>query len=179
MFIMALALLHVDTAHSSAGFTIKHFLVGSTHGTMKVASVDMALQANSAVPASIDAVVDVGSVNTSDAGRDDDLRSEEWFDVAHYPTLHFTSTRVESGSKPNAFRVDGNLSLHGISKPVPLDCTVSDTMDHGVHHYHYVATTTFDRRDFKVDAPNKTLHGPLFIGTSVTVRIDLDMVEAG
>src|SRR5665213_1690123 len=129
LIVMALALLHLDTTHSSAGFAIKHFMFGTTHGTMKISSVDMPLQANSAIPASIDAVVDIASVNTSDSGRDDDLRSEEWFDVAHYPTMHFTSTRVEPGNKPNAFRVDGTLSLHGISKPVPLDCTVSDTMD--------------------------------------------------
>jgi polyisoprenoid-binding protein YceI len=174
--VLALALLHLNAAQSSAGFTIKHFMFGSAHGTMKIVSVDMPLQPNSPLPASVDAVIDVASVNTSDKGRDDDLRSQEWFDVARFPTLRFTSTRIEPAKTPNAFRVTGTLALHGVSKEVSLDCTYAEA---GAHHYHYVATTTFDRRDFGVDAPGKTMRGNLLVGTSVTVRIDLDMVEAG
>src|SRR5580658_2866357 len=92
--LLALALLHLDGAHSSAGFTIKHFLFGSAHGTMKIISVDMPLQPNSQLPASVDAVVDVASVDTGEKDRDDDLRSAEWFDVAHFPTMHYAGTRI-------------------------------------------------------------------------------------
>jgi len=173
--VMLLALaLHLNAAQSTAAFSIKHFVFGSVHGTMKVASVDMPVQPGSALPASVDAVIDVASVNTSDKDRDADLRSDEWFDVARFPTMHFTSTRVEPSKSPKAFRVIGTLTLHGISKELPLDVTVTGTPD----HYHYVASTSFDRRDFGVDAPKKTMRGNLFVGTGVTVRIDLDMVEA-
>lgn len=172
--LLALALLHLDGTHSTAGFTLKHFLLGSTHGTMQVVSVDMPLQPNSTVPASVDAVIDVASVNTSEKDRDDDLRSAEWFDVARFPTMHYASTRIEAAKAPNAFRVIGTLTMHGVSKEVPLDVTVSDAGPHGLH---YVATTTFDRRDFGIDAPRKTLRGNLLVGTSVTVRIDLDMLQ--
>jgi polyisoprenoid-binding protein YceI len=180
IIVMALALLHFAGAQSSAGFSIKHFVFGSVHGTMKIVSVEMPLQPDSGLPASVDAVIDIGSVNTSQIDRDNDLRSSEWFDVAHFPTMHFTSTRIEPSKTPNAFRVDGTLTLHGVSKDIPLDVTFSDARDdRGVRHYRYVATTKFDRRDFGVDAPKKTLRSNLFIGTSVNVRIDLDMVEAG
>ncbi len=180
IIVMALALLHVDAAQSSAGFSIKHFVFGSVHGTMKIVSVEMPLQPDSALPASVDAVIDIGSVNTAVADRDRDLRSSEWFDVASFPTMRFTSTRIEPLKAPNTFRIDGTLTLHGVSKAVPLDVTFSDVHDdRGGHHYRYIATTTFDRRDFGVDAPKKTLRTNLFIGTSVSVRIALDMVEAG
>ena len=171
---LALAMFHLDAAHSTAGFTIKHFLVGSTHGTMKIVSADVSLQPNSTVPSSVDAVIDVASVSTSEKGRDDDLRSAEWFDVARFPTMHYASTRVEPAKSPNAFRVIGTLPMHGTTKDVPLDVTVNDA---GGRQLHYVATATFDRRDFGVDAPGKTMRGNLLVGTSVTVRIDLTMNE--
>jgi polyisoprenoid-binding protein YceI len=173
--------LQVDRAHSIATFAIKHLVVTNVQGTMNIVSVDMPLQSNSVIPTSVDAVIDVGTVNTAEATRDKDLRSADWFDVARFPTMRFVSARIEPESAPNTFRAIGTLSLHGISKTVALDVTYSgDARDeHGIRHYGYSATTTLDRRDFGLDALKTTPGGALLVGTNVKVSIDLDMVAAG
>lgn len=170
--------LHVDRDRSVAGFSIKHLFLSRVHGTMKIVSVDMALKPDSAVPVSVDAVLDVGSINTSEADRDRDLRSAEWFYVERYPTMHFVSTHVDPSAKPNQFRVTGTLSLHGVNKDVTLDVAASGAKrdEHGVMHYIYTATANFDRRDFGLTAYTSG-GGALLVGTGVAVTINLDMAD--
>jgi polyisoprenoid-binding protein YceI len=174
----AAAPLHVDRDHSVAGFSIKHLLLSRVHGMMKIVSVDMPLKPDSTVPLSVDAVIDVGSVNTSEGDRDRDLRSADWFNVDRYPTMHFVSTHVDPAAKPNQFRVAGTLSLHGVNRDVTLDVAATGAKrdDHGAMHYTYTATANFDRRDFGLNA--YTGGGSLLVGTGVAVTIDLDMVES-
>jgi polyisoprenoid-binding protein YceI len=175
---LAAAPLHADSAHSIAHFTVKHFVFSSVQGTMNIVSVDMALVPNSVVPASVEAVIDVNTVNTAETDRDNDLRSKDWFDVATFPTMRFESTHFVPEKAPNTFRAVGTLSLHGVSKPVTLDVTYGgDVQDErGVHHYRYAAQTTLDRRDFGIDAYKSA---PLLVGTKVAVSITLEMLADG
>jgi polyisoprenoid-binding protein YceI len=175
----AAAPLRVDRDRSVAGFTIKHLFLSRVHGTMKIVSVDMPLKPDSVVPLSVDAVIDVGSVNTSERDRDSDLRSSDWFNVERYPTMHFVSSHVDPLPKPNQFRVTGTLSLHGVSRDVTLDVTASSAKrdEHGVVHRAYTATANFDRRDFGLDAYTSG-GGTLLVGTGVAVTINLEMIEA-
>ena len=168
--------LRVDRDRSVAGFSVKHLWLSRVRGTMKIVSVDMPLRPDSAVPLSVDAVIDVGSVNTSEGDRDRDLRSAEWFDVDRYPTMHFVSTRVDPSGTPNRFRVTGALSLHGVNRDVTLDVVAAAKRDErGVTHYAYTATANFDRRDFGLNAYTSG-GGALLVGTGIAVTIDLDMV---
>jgi polyisoprenoid-binding protein YceI len=173
--------LRADPEHSTAAFSIKHFVMASVRGTVKVVSVDVTLQPNSTLPAAVDARLDVSGIDTGERDRDADLRSAEWFDVARYPSMHFTSTRVEPGRNGATFRVTGTLALHGVNKEITLDVIAGAATrdERGAAHTRYVATTSFDRRAFGIDVPAKTMRGNLFIGTNVAVTIVLDMVEAG
>jgi polyisoprenoid-binding protein YceI len=170
--------LRLDRDHSVAGFTIKHLLLSRVHGTMKIVSVDMSLRPDSAVPLTVDAVIDPGSVNTSERDRDRDLRSAEWFDVERFPTIHFVSSRVDPAPKANQFRVTGTLTMHGVSRDVTLDVTAAAAKrdDRGLAHHDFTATTNFDRRDFGLNAYTSG-GGTLLVGTAVAVTIQLDMFE--
>lgn len=64
------------------------------------------------------------SLNTGVPALDDHLRSEDFFEIAKFPTATFKSTRVEKGVAPNRLKVIGDLSLHGVTKAVTLDVTV-------------------------------------------------------
>jgi len=85
----------VDTAHSSAGFSVKHMMVSTVRGTL--GKVTGTIEYDGASPAGIkaDVRIDVAGINTGTEGRDQDLRSPNFFDVAKYPTLTFKSKRVE------------------------------------------------------------------------------------
>jgi polyisoprenoid-binding protein YceI len=172
--------LHVDRDHSVAAFTIKHLMLSRVRGTIKIVSVDLTLKPDSAIPQTIDATLDPGSINTNESSRDRDLRFPNWFYVERYPTIRFTSTRIEPAGKPDRFRIAGTLALHGVTRDVTLDVTSLGAKrdDRGTTHYRYTATTNFDRRDFGITAYTSGA-GTMLVGTGVAVTIDLDMAESG
>ena len=100
---------------------------------------------------SVNVTIDVTSVDTGNSGRDSDLKSSNYFDVAQFPTATFTSTSVAKTG--DGLTVNGNLTLHGVTKPVTL--TVEGPtgpvpgMDHKPHS-GFSASTTIKRSDFNL-----------------------------
>jgi polyisoprenoid-binding protein YceI len=116
----------VDKAHSRLGFNITHLSVAELGGTFN--SIDAKL--TSAKPDFTDAVVeltaDVNSINTDNEQRDGHLKTPDFFDAAKFPNLTFKSTSFQKvGDKK--FKVSGNLTLHGVTKPVVLDVVFNGT----------------------------------------------------
>ena len=116
----------VDKAHSRLGFSITHLSVAELGGTFN--SIDAKL--TSAKPDFTDAVVeltaDVNSINTDNEQRDGHLKTPDFFDAAKFPTLTFKSTSFQKvGDKK--YKVSGNLTLHGVTKPVVLDVVFNGT----------------------------------------------------
>jgi polyisoprenoid-binding protein YceI len=116
----------VDKAHSRLGFNVTHLTVAELGGTFN--SIDAKLTASK--PDFTDAVVeltaDVNSINTDNEQRDGHLKTADFFDAAKFPTLTFKSTSFKKvGDKK--FQVSGNLTLHGVTKPVVLDVVFNGT----------------------------------------------------
>jgi len=74
--------------------------------------------------ASVQVTIPLSTLSTGVPGLDDDFRSSDFFDIGKYPAATFTSTRVEKGAGAQQLKVTGNLSLHGVIKPVVLEVTV-------------------------------------------------------
>jgi hypothetical protein len=105
--------------------------------------------------------------------RDNDLRSDHFLDTAKYPTITFKSTHVEPAG-PGKLRVDGDLTIHGVAKPVTLDIEgpsepVKDPR--GNLHMGASATTKINRMDFGVSSM------PGMVGTDVAITIDVELVK--
>ena len=163
-----------DPAHSEVDFTIKHMAISNVHG--RFGTVDATLTWDDADPAksTVNATIDVTGVDTGVPNRDTDLKSARFFDVANHPKATFASTSVEkSGS---GYKVNGNLTIKGASKPVTLDVDVPtgpvDGMGHK-QHLGFSATTTVNREDFGVGAGMATT----MLGDDVKLTIDLDFVK--
>jgi polyisoprenoid-binding protein YceI len=109
-----------DKMHSKLGFTITHLMVSDVDGIF----TDFTCTITAAKPdfsdAKFDLTVNTTSVNTDVDYRDKDLRSPNYFDVAKFPTMTFTSTGITPVST-NHYKLTGNLTLHGVTKPVTLD----------------------------------------------------------
>lgn len=112
-----------DTAHSKLGFVVTHLLITDVEGSFK----NFQSKVTASKPDFSDAVVelsaDVNSVSTDNEKRDEHLKSEEFFDVAKFPKLTFKSTSVKKVSA-NKYKVNGNLTFHGVTKPITLDATL-------------------------------------------------------
>ncbi len=166
----------IDPAHSEVEFRVRHLLTraGGRFGTFAGR-----IQFDPARPeaSSVTFTIDAASVDTNVPDRDAHLKSPDFFDVETYPTITFTSDRVES-SGDGALVVSGTLTLHGVSKriDVPVAYLGSLRDPWGNEKASFEATAKLNRKDFGM-VWNKALDaGGVFLGDEVTITIN---VEAG
>ena len=164
----------IDPAHSSAQFAVRHMGISTVRGAFTKVSGSVQYDTADLKKTTIDATIDVNSVDTRVEMRDNDLRSPNFFDVAKYPSLTFKSKRVEAAGS-GKLKVTGDLTIHGVTKEVVLDvdgpsAAVKDPS--GNLHIGAAASTTVNRKDFGVNGA-----GPM-VGDDVTITIDLELKRA-
>jgi polyisoprenoid-binding protein YceI len=165
----------IDPVHSRVEFTIRHMFskvtgqFGTFHGTI---NYDPGAPAASSVVAEIDAA----SIDTNNDKRDGHLKSPDFFDVAKYPTLSFTSTKITPVAD-GKFKVEGTLTMHGVTKPVAMDAAflgAGPGLD-GVVRAGFEGMTKVDRKDYGI-LWNKALdQGSTLLGDDVAINL---MIEA-
>jgi polyisoprenoid-binding protein YceI len=159
----------IDPARSRATFTVTHALIENVPGTIPIVSGDIVIGSDG-IPLQISAVLDPTRIDTGNPDRDGDLQSGDWFDTADYPTISFVSTRVTS-SGDRAFSVNGDLTIHGVTRPVTLSCTdktaASDQLAPG--QYRYSATVQIERHDFM---PARA-RADVLVGKTVSITLDV------
>src|SRR5262249_11258599 len=106
----------IDPMHTKASFTIKHMMVSNVRGNFGKVSGTVNYDGKNLTTSSVTASIDANSVNTNEEKRDEHLRSADFFDVEKYPTVAFKSTKVVP--ETNGFKVYGDLTIHGVTKPV-------------------------------------------------------------
>jgi polyisoprenoid-binding protein YceI len=142
----------LDKAHAKLGFEVTHLLVSSVEGSFKTFDVKVTATKDEFADAIIELTADASSIYTDNEKRDEHLRSADFFEVAKYPTLTFKSTSItKTGDKK--YTLTGNLTLHGVTKPVTLEATLNGT---AVHPYTkktiagFKVTGVIKRSDFAV-----------------------------
>lgn len=109
-----------DAAHSKLRFSITHLMVSDVEGSFKIKEAVITAPNADFTDASVTMTADVASVNTENDARDAHLRKPDFFDAEKYPTLSFQSTSFKK-LNANKYKVVGNLTMHGVTKPVTLD----------------------------------------------------------
>ncbi|HZP43177.1 MAG TPA: YceI family protein [Candidatus Binatia bacterium] len=171
----------IDPAHTSAGFAVRHMMVSTVRGTFGTVRGRVTLDPNDLTKSSVDASIDAATIDTRNEKRDAHLRSADFLDVERYPTIGFRSTRVTPAAGGH-WRVEGDLTLHGVTRPVVLDVEGSPTptVDAlGKPRLGGSASTKISRKDFGV-VWNKALEtGGVAVGDEVAITIDVELVPAG
>jgi polyisoprenoid-binding protein YceI len=165
----------IDANHTQATFTVTHLAISRVTGKVPVIAGTVALT-ESGLPTSITTTLSVKDIDTQSADRDRDLRSADWFEVDKYPTMTFVSKSV-SGT-PQAFTVAGELTFHGVTKPVTLTGKELGKMTDARNHTHvgFAASTTIDRREWGLNWGRTTPGGELIAGNDVTIEINVEVV---
>jgi polyisoprenoid-binding protein YceI len=173
------AIYEIDPAHSSAQFAIRHLMVSTVRGDFRKVTGIANVDENDVTKSTIEATIDVASINTGIEKRDEHLRGPDFFDAAKYPTMTFKSKKIEKTGE-GKLKVTGDLTLHGTTKEVVLDfegnlTPVKDPM--GKTRIGGMATTKIDRKDFGL-AWNKALEtGGVVVGDEVTITIDTELTQ--
>ncbi|MGH7925781.1 MAG: YceI family protein [Candidatus Binatus sp.] len=169
----------IDPAHTNVVFTVRHMMISNVKGQFQKTSGTINANGNDPASAKIDGTIDASSIDTRVEKRDLHLKSPDFLDVAKYPTITFKSTKVEAAG-PNKWKVTGDLTLHGVTKPVVLDvegsgAPITDPM--GNTRAGASATTNIKRSDFGLTW-NKALEaGGVMVGDEVAISIDLEAIK--
>ncbi len=142
----------IDPNHSAAQFAVRHLTISTVRGAFTKVSGTVQLDDKDIAKSSVDVTIDAASVDTRVPDRDNDLRSDHFFDVAKYPTITFKSKKVEQVGA-GKLRITGDLTIHGTTKEVALDVDgptppVKDPW--GNQRAAAMATTKINRQDFGV-----------------------------
>lgn len=164
-----------DDPHSQLGFTVTHLGIADVSGTFN----DFDVEVSSAKPDFSDAVftltAQVASIDTRVEARDNHLKSADFFDVAKYPTLQFKSTGLTKSGK-NTFKVTGDLTLHGVTKPVTMDLTYRGTVENPMSKKQtagFTVSGVIKRSDFVV---GNGFPAPM-ISDEVRIKADGEFVQ--
>ncbi|HZX59993.1 MAG TPA: YceI family protein [Mucilaginibacter sp.] len=157
----------VNKAHARVGFTVSHLAVSDVDGNFKKFDATLTASKPDFSDAVFEVSADVSSINTDNDNRDNDLKSDHFFDAAKFPTLTFVSKSItKTGDK--TFKLTGDLTIHGVTKSVTLDLAVTGTgknMQNQKPIAGFKVTGTIDRNDFGVG------HAPAaMIGDKVEIR---------
>ncbi len=123
----------IDLLHSTARFSATHIWVERVVGSVPLQSGSVTLVDGSSIPIAATAVFDATRLKTDEPDRDDALRSPDFFDTTKFPTWTFVSTGVVAHGA-GAFSMDGNLTIHGVTRPEHLDVTIGADSAHPAYH---------------------------------------------
>ena len=169
-----------DPTHASVQFAVSHLMVSTVRGTFDTFDVTATIDENDVSRSSVEATIEVASVNTRNEKRDDHLKSADFFDVATHPTLTFKSKAVEK-VQDNAYKVTGDLTLMGVTQEVVLEVTGSPKAmkdPWGNSRVGGTATTTINRTDYGLKYNSVLDSGGVAIGEEVEITIDIELVQA-
>lgn len=167
----------IDAMHSAVAFSIRHLVISQVRGQFSNFSGAVALDEADPTRSSVEATIDAASIGTQVADRDAHLRSPDFLDVKKYPTITFKSTKVAAAGK-DALRVTGDLTLHGVTKPVTLDVTTTAAVKgmYGETRRGFAATTRISRKEFGLTW-NKLVEAGPAVGDEVLITLELEAVK--
>jgi polyisoprenoid-binding protein YceI len=164
----------VDPAHSKVGFAVKHMGIATVRGVF--GEFSGTLEVGEAISAT--GVVQAASVDTNEQGRDEHLRSADFFDAATHPELTFASTAIEA-TGDDTFAITGDLTIHGVTREVRLEAEVQgvDVDPWGNERVGLEITGQISRGDFGMTFNQALGSGNVLVSDKVKLALDVSAVK--
>lgn len=168
---------NIDPAHSRANFAVKHLVISTVRGDFGKTTGTIMLDEKDFAKSSVEATIDVTTIDTKVADRDNHLKSPDFFDAANNPNMTFKSKKVERAGA-DKLKVTGDLTIKGKTKPVVLSVTYSKPVAgmKGEMRRGFAAATKINRKDFGL-AWSKTVEAGPVVGDVVDVTLDVEAVK--
>lgn len=166
----------IDPAHSEVSFTVRHLMLSKVRGRFTDFNGSFTIGADP-LQSRVDAIVNLASIETGNKDRDAHIRSADFFDVDNHPELSYRSTGVRVDG--DGFIVDGELSLHGVTKQVPLQLEINGyqaSTPFGDTRAGFSATAEINRDDFGISFNSPLEGGGLALGRKVQISLEIQAV---
>jgi polyisoprenoid-binding protein YceI len=171
---------NIDPVHSVVEFKVKHMMISNVKGHFSTVSGTLSLDEAHPENSSVEASIDVASINTRDAQRDGHLKSADFFDAEKFPTINFKSTSVKPTGQASGI-VEGDLTIHGVMRKVVLDVegpTAPGKDPWGNTRVGVTASTKISRKDFGLTWNAALETGGVLVGDEVTIMLEIQFVKA-
>ena len=177
-FASAQTVWNFDKAHSFVHFTVKHMVISEVEGQFTKFDGEIKTTKNDFSDAKINFTVNINSVSTDNEKRDNHLKSADFFDVAKYPNMTFVSTSIENISD-GKYNLKGNLTLHGVTKPITLKMSYSGTIKDpwGNTRAGLKVSGTINRINFGLKYNSTMEAGGLLIGEDVNISCKVELIK--
>ena len=165
----------IDAVHSYVGFTVRHMMVSKVRGHFTEFSGEL-ITGDDPLQSSVTATIDLRSIDTSNGQRDDHIRSADFFEVESHPHMTYRSTGLSTDG--DDFILDGELTLKGVTRPVPLKLEITgfgpDAM--GGTRAGFSASGEINRSDFGVSYNGPVPGGGTIVSEKVQLNLDVEAV---
>jgi polyisoprenoid-binding protein YceI len=167
----------IDDVHTHIGFSVKHMMVTTVRGQFKQYRGTAEIDPTDFARSTFEGEIDVASIDTGSAQRDDHLRTNDFFDAPNHPKITFKSTRIEPKSN-NEYVVHGDLTVRGVKKPVAFEVEFHGTSKNpwGKTVAGLSAVATLNRKDFGVSYNAILETGGVAVGEKVKIEIEAELV---
>jgi polyisoprenoid-binding protein YceI len=163
----------IDPAHSEVGFVVRHLVVTKVRGRFANFSGTITTAENP-LESSVDIEVDLNSITTNQEMRDGHLRSADFFEVETYPTMTYKASGArQAGDK---FVLDGELTLKGVTKVVPLTFEVNGIGENPLTSgtvAGFTATASINRKDFNVNFEG-VQNGIAVVSDKIDIHLEIE-----
>jgi polyisoprenoid-binding protein YceI len=165
----------IDPVHSDVSFTVRHMMVSKVRGRFSKFEGTIRTGENF-VESSVEASIDMGSIDTHNEQRDGHIRSGDFFDTEKYPTMSYRSLRVRPSG--DGYVVEGDLTLHGVTRRVDLALDLNGfTKDpYGGTRTGFTATTEISRKDFGITTDLPMDGGGTVVGDKIQIALEIEAV---
>lgn len=168
----------IDTAHSRLGFAVKHLAVAKVRGNFRKFSGEIILDEQDVSKSKATIQIVAASIDTGEAKRDNHLRSNDFFDVAKYPTISFVGRTFEKIGT-NGLRITGDLTIKSVTKPVifqVLDMSAEHKDPGGGARRGGSARAIINRQEFNLTW-NNIVEGVGAVGDDVAIEVDVEVTK--
>ena len=163
----------IDHRHSYVGFTIKHMMFTTVRGTFQEYYGLIDLDLNDLASSSFVGEINVASIDTRVAKRDEHLRSAAFFNIEQFPLILYKSTKIETQGQ-NRFRVYGLLTIHGITRETAVGGPFKDP--DGIMRTGFSASGTLSRKDFGLLWNVALESGGVLVDDRVDIQLDIELM---
>ena len=168
----------LDPAHSSIDFTVRHMMFSKVRGIFGAFTLELQVDDATSLPTTVSAEIDAASIDTKVADRDAHLRSADFLDVEKFPKITFASRSISG--KPNGFTIAGDLTIHGVTKPVVLDAELDGRAKDpwGNDRIAFEGKTKINRKDFGLTWNQALEAGGVLVGEEIEIGLTIQAVNA-
>jgi polyisoprenoid-binding protein YceI len=165
----------IDAEHTNIGFKVRH-LFSKVPGRFNKFEGQIRLDREDLTKGSVEITIDAASIDTNEPARDKHLRSDAFFDVENHPKMTFKSTKVREDGE-DRLKIDGNLTIRGVTKPVILDVDVLGFGKGYGFRAGFEARTRINRKDFGVSWNDVVEGGGYILGDDVDIVLNVEAVR--